>query len=50
MSDSHIKKIQFLNFKGFINQQISGLDKGLNILIGDNDTGKSSVLLAIDLV
>ncbi len=50
MTNNHIEKIQFLNFKGFRNQRIDGLNSGLNILIGDNDTGKSSVLLAIDLV
>lgn len=26
------------------------MDKGINILVGDNDTGKSSILLAIELV
>lgn len=50
MSESYIEKIHLLNFKGFRDWKLEHLDKGMNILIGDNDTGKSSVLLAIDLV
>ena len=50
MTDNYIRKIEFLNFKGFQSRKIDGLDSGINILIGDNDTGKTSVLLAIDLV
>ncbi|MEW8509152.1 MAG: AAA family ATPase [Candidatus Thiodiazotropha sp.] len=50
MSDQYIEKIHLLNFKGFQNWTLENLDSGMNILIGDNDTGKSSVLLAIDLV
>lgn len=50
MSEHYIEKIHCLNFKGFRNRKIKGLHKGVNILIGDNDTGKSTVLLAIDLV
>lgn len=50
MSDKYIEKIYCFNFKGFRNQKIDGFNRGLNIFIGDNDTGKSSVLLAIDLV
>ena len=50
MSDRFIKKIHCKNFKGFQNRKIENLNNGLNIFVGDNDTGKSSILLAIDLV
>lgn len=50
MTDQHIEKIHLLNFKGSRNWKLENLDPGMNILIGDNDTGKSSILLAIDLV
>tara|TARA_R110000765_G_C18949078_1_gene608373 strand:+ start:296 stop:1966 length:1671 start_codon:yes stop_codon:yes gene_type:complete len=50
MADTYIQKIHLKNFRGFKNKKIDGLSKGLNILIGDNDSGKSTVLLAIDLV
>lgn len=50
MSEKFIKKIHFRNFKGFRQKRIDRINPGMNILIGDNDSGKSSVLLAIDLV
>lgn len=50
MSINYIKKIHCKNFKGFRSRKIDGLNKGINILIGDNETGKSTILLAIDLV
>ncbi len=43
-----IKKIILSNFKRFKNLELE-FDDELNILIGDNETGKSSVLLALDL-
>lgn len=43
-----ITKIVLSNFKRFKNSELSFDDK-LNILIGDNEAGKSSVLLALDL-
>lgn len=50
MNSNYIKKIHCKNFKGFRNRKIDGLNKGINILLGDNETGKSTMLLAIDLV
>jgi len=50
MTDQYIRKIHLWNFKGFRNWKLDDLDSEMNILIGDNDTGKSSILLAIDLV
>ena len=50
MPKDHIKAIHCRNFRGFKQRKIEGLDPGLNIFIGDNDTGKSSILLAIELV
>lgn len=45
----HITKIKLLNFKKFKSFEIEFDDK-LNLLIGDNEAGKSSILTAIDLV
>lgn len=50
MSDNYITAIHLRNFKSFQSLKIDGLNKEINIFIGDNDTGKSTVLLAIDLV
>ncbi len=47
MPENYIEKIHCLNFKGFQNRKIEGLQKGVNILIGDNDTGKSTILLRL---
>lgn len=44
-----IKKIVLSNFKRFKSFEVE-LDDKLNIFIGDNEAGKSSVLLALDLV
>ena len=44
-----ISKIKLLNFKRFVNYEIEPNDK-INIIVGDNETGKSSILQAIDLV
>ncbi|KTB77295.1 hypothetical protein AO070_17140 [Pseudomonas syringae pv. syringae PD2766] len=43
-----IKKIEVKNFKSFGDLTLE-FDPGKNVLIGDNETGKSSVLLALDL-
>ena len=45
----YIKKIKLLNFKRFQDITIE-FDPSLNLLIGDNEAGKSSVLSAIDIV
>jgi len=50
MVDKFIRKIHLKNFKGFRERVIDEFHEGVNVLIGDNDTGKSSVLLAVDLV
>lgn len=44
-----IKKIKLHNYKRFKEFSVDFDDK-LNLLIGDNEAGKSSILLAIDLV
>ena len=44
-----INKIKLHNFKRFQNFSVE-LDNKLNILIGDNESGKSSILSAIDIV
>jgi len=44
-----IKKVSLKNFKQFRQFQMT-CDDELNILIGDNETGKSTILEAIDLV
>lgn len=44
-----IEKVKLLNYKRFQNFEIT-FDPQLNILVGDNEAGKSSILSAIDLV
>lgn len=44
-----IQKIKLHNFKRFGDIEIP-CDERLNILIGDNESGKSSILMALDLV
>ncbi|MFM5810323.1 ATP-dependent nuclease [Aeromonas veronii] len=44
-----IKKIKLLNFKRFIEFEIE-FDPKMNIIIGDNEAGKSSILQAIELL
>ena len=44
-----IKKIKLINYKRFKNYTIEPNDR-MNIFVGDNETGKSSILEAIDLV
>jgi len=45
----YIEKITIENFKCFKGQFPLKLNKGLNILVGDNETGKSTILEAIHL-
>lgn len=45
----YITKVKLQNFKKFKSLEID-LNKDINIIIGDNEAGKSSILLAIDLV
>ena len=44
-----IDKIRLINFKRFEDYTINPNDR-INILVGDNEVGKSSILEAIDLV
>jgi putative ATP-dependent endonuclease of OLD family len=46
--ERHIRKIVLSNFKKFEKLEID-LEPDLNVLVGDNEAGKSTVLLAIDL-
>lgn len=46
---SVIKKIKLCNFKRFQDFSLE-FDKKINLLIGDNEAGKSSILSAIDIV
>jgi putative ATP-dependent endonuclease of OLD family len=46
---SYIKSITLKNFKRFSEFSVE-FDPEVNLLIGDNEAGKSSILLAIDLV
>lgn len=45
----HISKIKLHNFRRFTDLEIN-FKNGRNILVGDNESGKSSILQAIDLV
>jgi len=44
-----IKRLKLANFKRFKTFD-SPLDGSLNVLVGDNESGKSTILLALDLV
>ena len=44
-----IKKIKMINFKKFRNYTVIANER-INILVGDNEVGKSSILEAIDIV
>ena len=44
-----INKITIENFKKFKERQSFELDKRLNIFVGDNEIGKSTVLEAVHL-
>lgn len=44
-----INKIKIQNFKSFKGEFTLSLNKGLNILVGDNESGKSTILEAIHL-
>lgn len=49
MDQIHVTKIRCLNFRAFPDRLIDNLTPGTNVLIGDNETGKSSLLFALDL-
>lgn len=44
-----IKKIRLINYKRFTNYTVEPNDR-INILVGDNEVGKSTILEAIDIV
>lgn len=44
-----LQKIKLQNFKRFDNFD-AYLDSSLNLLIGDNESGKSTIIMALDLV
>lgn len=45
----HISKLIIRNFKCFRSDFVLELNKGMNVLVGDNDSGKSTILEAINL-
>jgi putative ATP-dependent endonuclease of the OLD family len=45
----HIAKIKIRNFKCFRGDFELVLNKGMNVLVGENDSGKSTILEAINL-
>jgi putative ATP-dependent endonuclease of the OLD family len=49
IQNMHISKILIRNFKCFKNDFVLDLNAGLNVLVGDNDSGKSTILEAINL-
>ena len=45
----YIKELQLTNFESWLNNNIQ-FNKGLNIIIGNSDSGKSASFRAIDAV
>ncbi|WP_369414043.1 AAA family ATPase [Desertivirga xinjiangensis] len=45
----HLSKVKITNFKCFKETSILELNAGLNILVGNNEAGKSTILEAIHL-
>jgi len=45
-----IEKIKLKNFKKFRGEKTITFNKEINVLIGDNEAGKSTILTAIDIV
>lgn len=48
LTEKYIERIKLLNFKRFLSFDIS-ISKGTNVFIGDNESGKSTILLAVEL-
>jgi len=46
----YLKSLQLQNFRGFRNSQIIEFNDGLNVLVGENDSGKSAIIDAIRIV
>ena len=46
----YIDKIKIVNFKSFEGEFELKLNRDLNIIVGDNEAGKSTILEAINLV
>lgn len=44
-----ISKVKIQNFKSFKDTFTLTLNKGLNVLVGDNESGKSTILEAIHI-
>lgn len=49
LSKCHIRKVVLHNFRKFENRLEICFERDLNVLIGDNEAGKSTILLAMDL-
>lgn len=47
--EEYVEKLKLQNFKKFVDNEFL-FEPGINVLVGDNDAGKSSVLKAIDIV
>jgi len=48
----HIKKLKILNFKRFggqVDEQVFDFNEDINIVVGDNESGKSTLLEAIEI-
>lgn len=46
----YLKNIRLCNFRCFGNEQIIEFNDGLNVLVGENDSGKSAIIDAIRIV
>ena len=45
-----IEKMKIINFKKFYGEKDIIFNEDFNVIIGNNESGKSSILLALDLV
>lgn len=48
LTEKYIERIKLFNFKRFLSLDIP-ISKGTNVFIGDNESGKSTILLAVEL-
>ena len=46
----YLQELRISNFRGFSDPQTIEFSKGINVLVGENDSGKSAIIDAIRIV